>query len=63
MALVDSFVTDVSAPSARVKWSKKKTEGGTGMLFRNVCNKLPTKARNMPYERNPQVHNYGGGGG
>jgi len=58
MALVDSFVTDVSALSARVKRSKKKTEGGTGTLSRNVHNKLPTKARKVPHERNPRVHKY-----
>ena len=47
MALVDSFVTDALALSARVKRSKKKTEGGTGTLSRNVRNKLPTKALPM----------------
>jgi len=57
MAFVDSFVTDVSALSARVKRSKKKTEDGTSTSW-NVRNKLPTKARNISHKQNPQVHKY-----
>jgi hypothetical protein len=58
MVLIESFVTDISAPSARVRQSQEKTEDGTGTWSRNVCNTLPTKARNIPRERNPRVHNY-----